>query len=107
MTATTQDRHLFGPQIAVSQTNSYTITSYLNLTKITSGQVGFYIDEYDANGNWVSGQWKTGISAVSAGDVSLQYKPTSANVAKASLQVIVAGNSDISAYFDDVRWYQN
>lgn len=107
MTATTQDRHLFGPQVAVSPASSYTIASYLNLTKVTSGQVGFYIDEYDANGNWISGQWKTGVGTVSASDVSFQYKPTSASVAKASLQVIVAGNSGISAYFDDVRWFQN
>jgi peptidoglycan/xylan/chitin deacetylase (PgdA/CDA1 family) len=107
LTASAPNTHLFSPKVPVSLANTYSVTSYLNLLAITSGEVGFYIDEYDANGNWISGQYKTGVHTVSAGDVSLAYQPTSAGVASASLQVIVVGNSGISAYVDDVRWWQN
>jgi peptidoglycan/xylan/chitin deacetylase (PgdA/CDA1 family) len=107
MVAAATNNHLFSPKVAVDSTKQYTITSYLNLKAITSGEVAFYIDEYDVNGNWISGQYKTGIHAVGAGDVSFVYAPSSVNVKSASLQIIVVGNSGITAYVDDIRWYQN
>ncbi len=102
--------HLFGPKVTVSSSKSYTITSWLNLLQINSNpgsEVGFYIDEYDANGNWISGQYKTGVHTTGAGDVGFTYTPSSANVSQASVQVILVGNSGITGYFDDVRWWQN
>jgi peptidoglycan/xylan/chitin deacetylase (PgdA/CDA1 family) len=105
--STSQNIHLFSPMVAVSSSNSYSINSYLNLTQATSGVVAYYIDEYDTNGNWISGQYKTDTNVVGAGNVGFQYVPSSSNVKKASLQVIVVGNSGIQAYFDDAQWYQN
>jgi hypothetical protein len=106
ITGTTRNTHLFSPKVTVDPLKNYNLLSYLNLQQIaTGGEVGFYIDEYDASGNWVSGQYKTGVRGVSTGDVSLQYKPTSTTVKTASLQVIVTANSNIKAYYDDVRWY--
>ena len=104
---TGSNTHLFSPKVSVDPTKQYSVTCYLNLKTISSGEVAFYIDEYDANGNWISGQYKTGVSTTGAGDVSLTYVPSSANVASASLQVIVVGNSGITAYIDDIRWYQS
>ena len=104
---TAANTHLFSPKTAVDSTKSYTLTTYLNLQTLTSGEVAFYMDEYDVNGNWISGQYKTGVSALGAQNVSFTYIPTSANVKSASLQIIVVGNSGITAYVDDVRWYQN
>ncbi|BCW79666.1 MULTISPECIES: polysaccharide deacetylase family protein [Micrococcaceae] len=103
MTATTANKHLFSPQVAVAA-GSYKIASYLNITARTSGEMGFYIDEYNSAGQWISGQWKLGISAGGVTNVDLTYSPSSTAVAKASLQVIVQGNSGLQAYFDDVRW---
>jgi hypothetical protein len=37
----------------------------------------------------------------------MTYSPTTTSVASASLQVIVVGNSGISAFVDDVRWTKN
>jgi hypothetical protein len=105
--STTRNTHLFSPKTTVDATKNYSLTSYLSVQQLASGEVGFYIDEYDTNGAWVSGRYVTGIRGVSTGDVSFQYKPTSADVKTASLQVIVPANSGISAYYDDVRWYQN
>ena len=107
MTATTIDRHLFSPQIALVAGKTYSLSAYVNIKQLTSGEVGFYIDEYDASGNWISGQYKTGARSVGASTISFSYTPTSANVAKASLQVILVGNSGIVAYVDNIAWIQN
>ncbi|MGO4857986.1 polysaccharide deacetylase family protein [Arthrobacter sp. 2MCAF14] len=105
LTATTANKHLFSPQIAVTA-GTYAIASYLNVTARTSGEVGFYIDEYNAAGQWISGQYKLGVTAAGVSNVNLTYSPSTTAVAKASLQVIVQGNSGIQAYFDDVRWWR-
>jgi peptidoglycan/xylan/chitin deacetylase (PgdA/CDA1 family) len=107
LTSTTINRHLFSPKVSVDFANTYSLLSYLNLVQRASSEIGFYIDEYDANGSWISGQYKVGVSTLGASNVGLSYKPTSSNVKSASLQVIVVGNSGITAYFDDVRWYKN
>lgn len=101
----TKHAHLFSPKIPVSPTRVYSLSTYLSLKSISTGEVGFYIDEYDINGNWVSGQYKLGVSAISAGDVNFSYQPTSAAVASSSLQVILVSNSNTSAFVDDIRWY--
>jgi hypothetical protein len=105
--SSTQNQHLFSPLVMVSPGTTYNIAGYLDLRQITSGEVGFYIDEYDLSGNWVSGKYISGISVISAGDFNLAYTPTSTNVAQASLQIIVVGNSGIQAYVDDIRWFKN
>lgn len=103
--STTKNIHLFSPKVTVDSIKTYNLISYVNLQQLTGGEVGFYVDEYDAAGNWISGQYKTGVRGVSTGDVNIAYKPTSVNVKAASLQVIVSANSGITAYYDDVRWY--
>ncbi|MEK0155409.1 polysaccharide deacetylase family protein [Arthrobacter oryzae] len=103
LTATTANKHLFSPQVAVTP-GTYKIAGYLNVAARTSGEVGFYIDEYNAAGQWISGQYKLGVAAAGVTNVDLTYSPSTTSVAKASLQVIVQGNSGLQGYFDDVRW---
>ena len=107
LTSAATTTHLFSPKVAVVSTQKYSLASYLNLKTITGGEIAFYIDEYDTNGNWVSGQYKVGVHTLGAGDVGFSYQPTSANVKTASLQVIATGNPGTTGYFDDVRWYKN
>lgn len=102
---TTKNAHLFSPKVSVESTKSYTLTSYVRLSALSSSELGFYIDEYDAAGNWISGQYKFGVNTASTGHVNFTYQPSSAAVASASLQVIVPVNSGLIGYFDDVRWY--
>lgn len=99
--------HVFAPLIAVDSTKTYSIDSYLDLQQITNGEVAFYVDEYDLNGNWISGQYKAGISIISTGDVAFNYTPSLANVAKAALQIIVTGGSGALGYLDNIRWLAN
>jgi peptidoglycan/xylan/chitin deacetylase (PgdA/CDA1 family) len=103
LTATTANKHLFSPQVAVTA-GTYKIAGYLNVAARTSGEVGFYIDEYNAAGQWISGQYKLGVTAAGVTNVDLTYSPSTTAVAKASVQVIVQGNSGLQGYFDDVRW---
>lgn len=104
-TASATNTYLFSPTVNVTSTKNYSLSSYVRLNTISSGEVGFYIDEYDLNGNWISGQYKTGARAAGSADITFSYTPSSPAVSGASLQVIIVGNSGISAYIDDVRWY--
>jgi len=107
LSSSTKNIHLFSPKVTVDATKTYSLSAYLNLKQITGAGsvVGFYMDEYDAAGNWISGQYKTGAGVIGAGNVRFSYKPSTVSVAKSSLQVIVAANSSTLAYFDDVVWY--
>lgn len=97
--------HLFSPSITVTPTKQYLFESYINVTALGGGQVGYYLDEYDAAGNWVSGQYKATVSALGASTQTFSYTPTSANVAKVSYQVIYVGGTGLSGYFDDVKMF--
>jgi hypothetical protein len=105
--ATANNVHLFSPKVAVDSTKNYSLTGYINLQQITSGELGYYIDEYDADGNWISGQWKTAVSSIGARDVAVNYTPSSSNVKTASLQIYVTSNSGVTAYADNIRWFEN
>ncbi len=98
--------HTFSPLISIDSTKTYYLENYLNIVSIDGGEVGFYIDEYDLNGRWISGQYKFAASITGGRDVAFSYKPSSTSVAKASLQIIANNSASISAYFDNSRWQQ-
>lgn len=106
LVAGTTNVHLFSPKVTVASTTTYTIDTFLDITARTSGLIAYYVDEYNASGTWISGKYITASekAAIASGRVSFTYTPSSANVASASLQVIVTANSGITAYFDDVNW---
>jgi peptidoglycan/xylan/chitin deacetylase (PgdA/CDA1 family) len=104
------DSHFFSPKVAVAHGKTYLLKNYLSM--LNGGSVYFAVDEYDADGNWIS--WvdpntSRAFSAeenpINAGEVSFTYTPTSANVASASLQVIVRANTNVQAYLDGSQWY--
>jgi peptidoglycan/xylan/chitin deacetylase (PgdA/CDA1 family) len=92
--------HLFSEQVAVDQA-AYTWNSYVKALSMT-GEFGFYIDEYDVNGAWISGQWKGMISAPFSGVKQFAYTPSSATVAKASLQYYLIGGATADLFLDSV-----
>ncbi len=105
LTATTKNVHLFSPKVAVNASTTYLYKSFLNVERLSSGEVGYYIDEYDSNGTWTSGQYKKAERSVFVDTMNFTYKPTSTKVAKASLQIIVSANSNIKAYVDNVQMF--
>ncbi|MDP9997549.1 S-layer homology domain-containing protein [Pseudarthrobacter sulfonivorans] len=94
--------HLFSPQVSVSPTTTYLFKAFLNVAAITTGEVWFYVDEYDSSGAWISGQFKKVEDSRWVEAMNFSYTPTSANVAKASLQIGVNGTG-ITAYVDNVQ----
>ena len=101
----TNPTRLFSPKIDVTNAKTYIWKTYLNLQSLTSGEVTFYIDEYDANGNWISGQYKFGEKSADVENVNLTYKPSSVNVKQASLQLSVGANSGIVGYIDTMQFF--
>lgn len=93
-------RHLFSDKIAVEQ-STYSWKSYIKATTL-AGEFGFYIDEYDVNGNWVSGQWKGAIYGPFTQIATFAYTPTAANVAQIGLQYYLVGGSTADLYLDSV-----
>lgn len=107
LVATTRNAHLFSSLVNIDNPiNVYSVTTFVRLNQRTANEVGFYIDEYDANNNWISGQYKGGVTAISAADFTFQYKATNANVKKARYQVILPANSGIRAFVDHVRFFK-
>ncbi len=103
----TKSVHLFSPLTAVDATKTYTTKSFLNVQAIKSGEVTYYIDEYDANNNWISGQYKLGEKSLNVESINFIYKPTSANVKKIRYQIAVGANTGIKAIVDNVQLIQN
>lgn len=100
------ETHIFSPRVPVVANRTYSIASYLSIIGAGGDSFGYYIDEYDISGNWVSGQYKLSVTS-GAGDRNISYTPSSTSVTHASLQFIVPANDTAQAYFDWARWYQN
>ena len=109
LTGAATDGHLFSPTVAVDPTQTYVVKNFVNVTS-TSGEVDFVVDEYDANDTWLSDKYVQGVTGsttannVQVGDVNFNYTPTSANVAKARIQVIAHG-AGLKAYIDNVQMF--
>ncbi len=97
--------HLFSPKITVDSQTTYMIKSYLNVLTIASGQVGYYIDEYDVRGRWVSGQWKSSESSAFAEHINFTYRSSSSAVKQAQLQIYLTPGSGALAYVDNFQWF--
>ncbi|HEV7453739.1 MAG TPA: polysaccharide deacetylase family protein, partial [Candidatus Saccharimonadales bacterium] len=104
LSATTVNAHLFAPRVTVKSTSSYNVNAFLNLTALTGNEVGFYIDEYDASGVWVSGQYAFAQRAAGSNNLTFPYTPTMASVTQARLQVILGANSGAAGYLDTVQF---
>lgn len=101
--------HLFSPLTSVSQ-QQYVVKSYVNVTS-TSGEIAFYIDEYNAAGEDLgSGKYYPGIigtttaNALQVKNINFLYTPSSANVAKIRMQVIANG-ATTKAFVDNVQMF--
>ncbi len=101
----TKNVHLFSPKTYVNSGDTYAIKSYVKITQRTSGDITYYIDEYDSLGNWVSGQYKANVSWLFPEEKSFAYIPTSTNVKSARLQLVVPKASVLTAFVDNFEWF--
>lgn len=105
LTSGPKSTHLFSPTLPIDPAMTYMVKSFLNVTDAVSGHVGYYIDEYDGRGRWVSGQWKVSESSAFVENINFLYKPSSRAVADARLQLYVSPGSGIKAYVDSFQWF--
>lgn len=105
LTSGVTDAHLFFDLIPVNSVEKYIVKSYLNVTSIGTlgSKVGFYIDEYDATGKWLSTQAKPSEGSVWVEMLNFQYVPTSAAVTQARVQIVVTAGVGLNAYLDNVQ----
>lgn len=103
LSASSRQAHLFSPQVSVNNSTMYVFKSYLSVSAISGGEVGYYIDEYDVNGNWISGQWKGAETEVYTQKFNIPYVPSSAAVATAQLQIYMTPMTTLSGSLDTVE----
>lgn len=96
--------HLFSPTFEVNSGQQYAVETYVKVNTADS-VVAFYVDEYDALNNWISGQYITQTSSPEIQSVSFLYIPTSGNVSLARVQVIVVSGLNRSAVLDSFKVY--
>lgn len=98
--------HLFSSQISVDSLKTYGIRFFINAKDLLAGELGFYADEYDENGNWISGKWLGHTGNMFAIDESYEYKAISAGIKKVSLQVYLTPGSVGNAYIDGTEMFE-
>lgn len=115
ITGTTVTTHLFSPKVAVDPVQTYVLSSFVNITSLV-GEIGFYVNEYDAAGTEIAqvagttgGGYKLSVDAginPHVAEVNFAYKPTP-GAATASLQIIAVSNATqtYQAYVDNIRIY--
>jgi peptidoglycan/xylan/chitin deacetylase (PgdA/CDA1 family) len=121
LTSGATNTHLYSPAVAVQQ-KPYVVQMYLNVVQIlTAGEIAFYVDEYDANGQYMGqtakytgsfyGGRATGNPALPivqnnplVRTFGFQYTP-SAGATSARLQVVLVQNSGLVSYLDNIQWF--
>jgi peptidoglycan/xylan/chitin deacetylase (PgdA/CDA1 family) len=97
--------HLFSPRVSVPSGQMVSVSMYANTSGVTAGELGFYLDEFDANGNWVSGKWLGAADNGTAKEYQYSYVPTSGAVTKISLQTYFTFTPSGTAYVDNALIY--
>ncbi len=107
LTGSSTASHLFSKKINVNPNGVYKVTGFTNTSNFKSGEAGYYVDEYDIDGNWISGKWLAGYTGLtnSVFESVFTYKPTSPNVKTAMLEVYMDPGSIGHIYVDTINMY--
>lgn len=100
-----KDTHLYAPPIVANSKASYIFKAYVNTLNKTAGEFGFYIDEYDRNGKWISGKWLGAVWLPTVSHFTANYTPTSKNVVTFKIQTYFSGNAKGFVYIDNYQLY--
>jgi peptidoglycan/xylan/chitin deacetylase (PgdA/CDA1 family) len=97
--------HIFSDRKGVDPTTTYYVDAFVNASALTSGEFGYYVDEYDVNGAWISGKWLGLVNPGQVNQFSVSYTPTSISVASISLQGYLTAGSVGTIYTDEAGVY--
>ena len=96
--------HLFSENIAIQNSNTeYSFSVFVNTDNISRGEVGFYIDEYDSNDNWISGQWVGDVPPKKVTYYNFSYRPSSSRVKSFSWQTYTGDANDGRVFLDNYK----
>ncbi len=95
-----------GLQVAVDPKKKYHWSTVVKTTN-GSGEFGFYIDEFDMNGTWISGQWKGSISEATADTFTYTYTPSSEQVVSAAPQYYIKRGSSFAVSIESLSLLAN
>ena len=97
--------HLFSAKTPVTFGSTYGVRAYTDSQKLQSGEAGFYLDEYNANGDWISGKWLGAIYDKNVIDKAYAYTPSSPDVASVRIQIYMVAGSVGQVFIDNVELF--
>lgn len=97
--------HLFAAKVPVTFGTTYGFRAYTDSRALTAGEIGFYMDEYDGAGNWISGKNFGSFTNQNVVDKSFAYTPASAAVKTAALQLYMEAGAAGTTYVDNVEFF--
>ena len=83
----------------------YGLRAYIDSRFLLRGEVGFLIDEYDANKNWVSSKWLGAVQWKNVIDEAFRYTPTSNAVKYSSVQIYMTQSTYGYVYLDNIELF--
>lgn len=95
--------YLYSEKFAIDSAKTYQWNQFIKAIG-PGNELNFYIDEYNAYGDWVSGQWKGKLVAESTGEKSFNYIPTTNIVRSVRLQYYSTQGSTNDIYLDTVSF---
>ena len=75
---------------------------YQNVQNLASGGWAVWVDEFNSNNEWLSGQWLGGNYSNFVGDRYYEYKPSSLDIKKIQIYIFTEKNSSLTLYVDSV-----
>lgn len=108
ITSSASATHLFSPRVAVDPAKTYVSNTFVNVTStVATGEVAFYIDEYKADGTYLTTQYKKSVlngANPLVKNWNFEYKPT-AGAAHANLQLYFSAGT--TGYVDNAELFAN
>jgi len=89
--------------IPVNSSKHYLLSLFIRIKNFVSGGQAMWINEYDVNNKFISGQFMGGTYGNFIGNKAYQYKATSASVHHIQIAIYTNANSDLDLVIDSVR----
>lgn len=106
-TAKKRNAYVRSEAIAFAPTSTHQIAFFANTIGIKGASMGVYMDEYDEQGNWISGQIVGTVAQNYVGTKSFSYTPSSNAVKSTRIQFYLDGDGKANtAFIDNVSVYQ-
>lgn len=82
---------------------TYSISYFEKTNNFQQGGTATWVDEFDVQNNYLSGQWLGGKYTAVNELVAYDYKPTSTNVKYIQVHLFTEINSVMSVYYDEIK----